>query len=67
MTNFSPFKGDSEKHPWMGFDRYRTADRMLTNAAADFIVLIILPVIEAHQDKVLNDIALRENKENDNL
>ncbi len=36
-------------------------------AAADFIVLIILLVIEAHQDKVLNDIALRENKENDNL
>ena len=36
-------------------------------AAVDFIVLIILLVIEAHQDKVLNDIALRENKENDNL
>ena len=21
LTNFSPFKGDSEKHPWMGLDR----------------------------------------------
>lgn len=38
MTNFSPFKGDSEKHPWMGVDRYRAADRMLANADEDFNV-----------------------------
>lgn len=25
MTNFSVFKGDSEKHPWMGLDRYNKA------------------------------------------
>ena len=25
MTNFSPFKGDSELHPWMGLDRYNAA------------------------------------------
>lgn len=28
-----------------------------------FAVLLILVAIEAHQDKVLNDIALRENNE----
>ncbi len=32
-----------------------------------FAVLMILLAIEAHQDKVLNDIALRENRENDPL
>lgn len=25
LTNFSPFKGDREKHPWMGLDRYEKA------------------------------------------
>ena len=29
MTNFSPFKGNSEIHPWMGLDRYETATKML--------------------------------------
>lgn len=32
-------------------------------AGAVFAVLLILVAIEAHQDKVLNDIALRENNE----
>lgn len=32
-------------------------------AGAVFIVLLILVAIEAHQDKVLNDIAMRENNE----
>ena len=35
MTNFSPFKMDSEQHPWMGWDRYQTAVRRL-EAADDF-------------------------------
>ena len=35
MTNFSPFKGDSEKHPWMGLDRYETAAKMLAAAKED--------------------------------
>jgi len=30
LTNFSPFKGESEPHPWMGKDRYLTADKMLS-------------------------------------
>ncbi|MBQ7535022.1 MAG: hypothetical protein IJT43_05310 [Stomatobaculum sp.] len=38
MTNFSPFKQDSEQHPWMGWDRYQKADVMLRNAAEDFDV-----------------------------
>ncbi len=38
LTNFSPFKGDSEKHPWMGLDRYNTAERMLKEASPDFDV-----------------------------
>lgn len=25
LTNFSPFKADSEMHPWMGLDRYNIA------------------------------------------
>ncbi len=36
LTNFSPFKGDSELHPWMGMDRYNTACEMLKNASPDF-------------------------------
>ena len=38
LTNFSPFKGDSEKHPWMGWDRYNTAREMLEKASDDFDV-----------------------------
>lgn len=38
LTNFSPFKMDSEKHPWMGWDRYHTAKEMLQNASDDFDV-----------------------------
>ncbi len=38
-------------------------------AGGVFITLLILIIIEAHQDKVLNDIAMHENKEkyNDNI
>ena len=36
LTNFSPFKQDSEPHPWMGWDRYKTAEEMLEKAADDF-------------------------------
>ena len=38
MTNFSPFKGDSEQHPWMGWDRYRTAAEMLNKSREHFTV-----------------------------
>ena len=36
LTNFSPFKMDSETHPWMGWDRYHTAEEMLKKASDDF-------------------------------
>ena len=35
MTNFSPFKGDAETHPWMGMDRYNTAVEMLNEKHGD--------------------------------
>ncbi len=38
LTNFSPFKGDREKHPWMGLDRYEKAVSMLEKAEDDFDV-----------------------------
>lgn len=47
LTNFSPFKGDAERHPWMGLDRYRTAEAMLANAAEDFGVQDAFAVLRA--------------------
>ena len=38
LTNFSPFKGEREKHPWMGMDRYQIAETILSNAAETFDV-----------------------------
>ena len=38
LTNFSPFKGDSEQHPWMGWDRYQIAEKTLAQASDDFDV-----------------------------
>ena len=38
MTNFSPYKMDSETHPWMGWDRYQKALSMLEAANDDFDV-----------------------------
>ena len=38
MTNFSPFKQDKEKHPWMGYDRYLKVTNILNNSGNDFDV-----------------------------
>lgn len=38
LTNFSPFKGNTEQHPWMGWDRYHKAVEMLENKNEDFDV-----------------------------
>lgn len=38
LTNFSPFKMNSEIHPWMGWDRFNTAEKMLKQASDDFDV-----------------------------
>lgn len=37
LTNFSPFKGDSESHPWMGLDRYNAAVRVIEESE-DFTI-----------------------------
>ena len=47
LTNFSPFKGDAEKHPWMGLDRYRRAEAMLQAASDDFDVRDCFAVLRA--------------------
>ena len=36
LTNFSPFKGEKEKHPWMGWDRYQIAISLLEQSYQDF-------------------------------
>lgn len=36
LTNFSPFKQDAERHPWMGLDRYHKAEEMIQKAADCF-------------------------------
>lgn len=47
MTNFSPFKGDSELHPRMGLDRYKTATAMLEQAGESLDVQGMLDVLQA--------------------
>lgn len=46
LTNFSPFKGESGPHPWMGLDRYRTAESMLQNASEEFDVADCFEVLK---------------------
>ena len=52
MTNFSPFKMDKEKHPWMGWDRYQTAVSMLQAATDDFGFNECLEVLKAASQEV---------------
>ena len=47
LTNFSPFKQDSEKHPWMGWDRFQKAEAMLQGATDDFGVKDCFEVLRA--------------------
>lgn len=47
LTNFSPYKQDSEQHPWMGWDRYQKADAMLKEASDDFDVDDCFGVLKA--------------------
>ena len=47
LTNFSPFKGNSETHPWMGYDRYLKAKEMLENANDDFDVKDCFEILKA--------------------
>ena len=52
LTNFSPFKGDAEKHPWMGLDRYRKAEAMLQAASDDFDTEDCFAVLRAVSQEV---------------
>ena len=52
MTNFSPIKGDSEFHPWMGLDRYRTATEMLKKADENFDVKDCFAILKENTQTV---------------
>ena len=52
MTNFSPFKQDAETHPWMGWDRYQTAEAMLRAAPDGFDVGDCFSVLRAVSQEV---------------
>ncbi len=52
LTNFSPFKQDSERHPWMGWDRYQKADSMLKDATDDFDVSDCFAVLQAVSQEI---------------
>lgn len=52
LTNFSPFKMDSETHPWMGWDRYQKAADMLEQASDDFDVQDCFAVLRAVSQEV---------------
>ncbi len=49
MTNFSPFKGTTEEHPWMGADRYEKAESMMKE---DFDVHDCFAVLKAVSQEV---------------
>ena len=52
LTNFSPFKMDAEQHPWMGLDRYHTAQKMLSEASDDFDVSDCFEILKAVSQEV---------------
>lgn len=52
LTNFSPFKMDSEQHPWMGWDRYHTAEKMLAQASDDFDATDCFAILRAVSQEV---------------
>jgi hypothetical protein len=52
LTNFSPFKQDSETHPWMGWDRYHKAEEMILAATEDFGVEDCFGILRAVAQEV---------------
>lgn len=52
LTNFSPFKGNAEEHPWMGWDRYQKAEEMLRGASEDFDAEDCFAVLKAVSQEV---------------
>ena len=47
LTNFSPFKMDAVKHPWMGWDRYQLAEKMLKDLHDDADVEDMFDILKA--------------------
>lgn len=52
LTNFSPYKMDSEQHPWMGWDRYQTAVKMLESADDDFNAADCFEILKAVSQEI---------------
>lgn len=52
LTNFSPFKMDKAKHPWMGWDRYLTAKEMLEKSSDDFDVRDCFDILKVVSQEV---------------
>lgn len=52
LTNFSPYKWDSEKHRWMGMDRYNTAVSMLKSAGYNLNVAQCFDILKATSQTV---------------
>ena len=52
MTNFSPLKMDREKHPWMGWDRYRIAEELLRKASDDFDAADCFAILRAVSQEI---------------
>lgn len=52
LTNFSPFKGNTEQHPWMGWDRYNKAVEMLENKNDDFDVTDCFEILKQTAQRI---------------
>lgn len=52
LTNFSPFKMDTETHPWMGLDRYNIALSMLNKFTINFNIDNMFEILKATSQKV---------------
>ena len=52
LTNFSPFKMNSETHPWMGLDRYQMTEAMLNDSSDGFDVGECFEILRAVSQEV---------------
>lgn len=51
LTNFSPYKMNSEVHPFMGYDRYQKATKMLEEVKGEFSVDDCFEILKAVVNK----------------
>ena len=52
LTNFSPFKGDKEQHPWMGWDRYQKVESLLKEVKDDIDVDDMFSILKAASQEI---------------